>query len=297
MSLLLVFDALLRSGKMSEVARELGITQSAVSHAVGRMREVFRDPLFVRNGSGVTPTPRARQLGEPIREALAAVRLAVRIGHGFDPARAERAFAIAAPDSIIAQIAPDLLRALAEEAPRCRVSFVTLSRDGAEAALAEGTIDLGVGFFGDGGGEGVVTELYGETFQVVVRRGNGRVGERLDLATYCALDHVLVSLSGDANGAVDTALAGLGLTRRVALVLPQFIPAFTTIAKSDALLTAPSRVCRKLADLFDLRVLPPPLEVPGFRMSILRHRLSGDDPAVGWLFGKVRASLVPAGAP
>ncbi|ODN71323.1 LysR family transcriptional regulator [Methylobrevis pamukkalensis] len=297
MSLLIVFDALLRSGRMSEVAREQGLTQSAVSHAVGRMREIFRDPLFVRNGSGVTPTPRARQLAEPIREAISAVRLAVRIGHGFDPAGSQRNFVIAAVDSLIAQVAPGLLRTLSAFAPGCRVSFVTLGLEALQEALAGGAVDLAVGAFGDGVPDTSQTDLYPETFLVVVRRGNPRVGDTLDLDLYCTLDHVLVSLSGNADGKVDAALTRLGRRRRVALVMPQFIPAFTTIAKSDAIMTAPSRVCRKLADLFDLRIFDPPLDVPGFRISVLRHRLSNGDPAVDWLETQVRQAMLPTAVP
>ncbi|WP_099553289.1 LysR family transcriptional regulator [Hartmannibacter diazotrophicus] len=295
MSLLVVFEALMRSGKMSAVADDLGLTQSAVSHAVGRMREIFRDPLFLRNGSGVTPTPRARQLADPISEALASIRLAIQIGHGFDPATSRRNFAIAAVDSAMTELAPELLTILADEAPSCCVTFMTMPMEAAIEAIATGAIDLAIGAFSKTrtpDGRTVPTALYKESFLVMARRGHPRIGDTLDLGLYCALDHILVSFTGDRHGAVDQVLGTIGAVRRIAMVMPQFIPAFAAVAKSDAILTAPLRVCRKLGDYFDLVAYPPPIQLPDFQMQILRHNLSMGDPAINWLEAHVRRSLL-----
>lgn len=290
MTLLIVFDALMASGNMSAVARDLGLTQSAVSHAVGRLRQIFGDPLFVRRGAGVAPTPRSLELAEPIRDALAAVRRAVRIGQGFDPATSTRRFTISALDSLIAQVGAELLVTLTTLAPASRLVFRTLGRADAEAGVRDGEIDVAIGSFSPAAGRQML--LYPERFLVAARRANPLIGETLDLDRYCALGHVLVSPAADSIGAVDPVLQRLGRSRRIVAVMPQFMPAFAAVAGSDAIITAPSRVCCKLASFMDLRVMEPPLEVPGFDLTILTSPQAADDPAIAWLTGRLQAILM-----
>lgn len=291
LTLLIVFDALLQSGKMSTVGRDLGMTQSAVSHAVGRLRRIFDDPLFVRKGAGVVPTARARQLGGPIGEALAAVRGAVRLGRGFDLATTGRNFSVAALDSVIGAIAPPLIRAIGETAPRCRVLFRTLGRTETEAGVLAGTIDVAVGVFPAPPDPLTTTAVVHEDYLVTARRDHPRIGATLDLDTYCGLHHILVSPSGDARGSVDGVLERLGRQRRVIGVVPQFVSAFMVVATSDAVVTAPSKVALKLARAFGLATHPLPMPVPGFELAILRHRASLSDPAIDWLVGRIEDAL------
>src|SRR5882724_985154 len=135
MTLLMVFEMLLRKRNMSVVAAEIGLTQSAVSHAVGRLRSIFDDPLFVRKGAGVEPTARALLIGSPLAEALAEIRDMVQIGRRFDPATTARRFTVAAPDTVATALAPAILADLAREAPRCQIMFSTFSHDSAAAAI------------------------------------------------------------------------------------------------------------------------------------------------------------------
>src|ERR1700719_4051152 len=123
MTLLIVFEELLERRNMSAVAAQMGLTQSAVSHAVGRLRSVFDDPLFVRKGAGVQPTARAQLLGPPLAEALTGIRDAVQIGRHFDPGTATRQFTVAAPETVVAKIAQVILAELAQTAPHCQIMF------------------------------------------------------------------------------------------------------------------------------------------------------------------------------
>jgi DNA-binding transcriptional LysR family regulator len=294
MTLLVVFDGLMRLGKMSAVGVELGLTQSAVSHAVGRLREIFGDPLFVRRGSGVEPTVRARELHAPIGDALAAVRAAVRIGRGFDPATAARRFKVAAFDSVISAILSPLIETMTKAAPGCSVAFRTFGRADAERAVVDGVIDVAVGVFPSPPPATVAIKVGAETFKVVARKNHPGIVGPLDLDTYCSLDHVLVSPSGDARGTVDDVLDTIGRRRRVVAVMPQFLSALMAASKTDAIATAPARVCCKMGRLFDLAIHDPPVEIPGFEVSILTRRAAEGDPALAWFVDLVTAALTDA---
>ena len=294
LTLLIVFEKLLKTRSMSAVAVEMGLTQSAVSHAVGRLRSIFDDPLFLRKGAGVAPTARAMVLGAPLAEALAGVRTAAMIGRRFDPSTAARRFAVAAPDTIVATLAPAALAALGETAPRCQIAFRAFSHDSAMAAVAAGDADLAIGVFPDPPKETLGEAFAFETFRVVSRRDHPATAGTLDLDVYCALDHILVSHERDLRGMVDHVLAGLGRQRRVAAAMPQMMIAFAAASQSEALLTAPLSACRYAASLFPLAVYDPPMEIPGFTLTLLRHRDALADPAVAWLTGLVKSAFPAA---
>lgn len=291
LTLLIVFERLMKTRRMSAVAIEMGLTQSAVSHAVGRLRSVFDDPLFVRKGAGVEPTARAISLGLPLAEALAGIRDAALIGRRFDPASAARRFALAAPDTVVATLAQNALAALARAAPRCQILFRAFSHASAMAAVAAGDADLAIGVFPNPPRETIGAPVAFETFRVVARRDHPRIAGTLDLDTYCALDHMLISHDRDARGIVDDVLAGLGRRRRIAAVMPQMLIAFAAASRSEAILTAPLSACRYAASLFPLTLHDPPIEIPGFALTLLRHRNSLADPAVVWLATLVTEAL------
>jgi DNA-binding transcriptional LysR family regulator len=291
LTLLIVFEKLLKTRSMTAVADEMGLTQSAVSHAVGRLRSIFDDPLFVRNGAGVAPTARAVRLGAPLSEALATLRDAANIGRSFDPASAARRFAIAAPDTIVATLAETALAALANEAPRCQILFRVFSPESAMAAVADGEVDLAIGAFADPPREIVSVPLAHETFRVAARRDHPRLSGPLDLDAYCALDHLLVSHEAEPRGMVDAILAGLGRRRRVAAVMPQLLLAFAAASQSEAIVTAPVSACRYAASLFPLALHAPPIEIPGLALTLLRHREGMADPALAWLAGLATEAL------
>ena len=295
MTLLIVFEKLLERRNMSAVAAQMGLTQSAVSHAVGRLRSVFDDPLFVRKGAGVQPTARAQRLGPVLADALAGIRDAVQTGRRFDPATAARRFAIAAPDTVVATLASTVLAALATAAPGCQIAFRAFSHESAAAAVAAGDVDLAVGVFPDPPKEAIGKPVSYETYRVVSRRDHPGIVGALDLDGYCALDHLLVSHDRDARGAVDTALGGLGRRRRIAATMPQMLLAFAAVSQSSAILTAPLSACRYAASLFPLVLHKPPIDIPGFELTLLRHRDGLADPAILWLTELVTRALAAHG--
>src|SRR5215510_3919067 len=145
LTLLLVFDGALRHRKLSAVARQLGLTQPAISHALGRLRDILNDPLFVRRANGVEPTPRALALGQPVAQAIAILRDTLQQGRQFDSATAVREFRVAALDFAISLLIPDFLARFSTEAPGCRVVFRSIGREAGHAALKAGQLDLVIG--------------------------------------------------------------------------------------------------------------------------------------------------------
>jgi DNA-binding transcriptional LysR family regulator len=282
-TLLIVFEMLLKKRNMSAVAAEMGLTQSAVSHAVGRLRSVFDDPLFVRKGAGVEPTARALLLGPALAQALTGIRDAVQIGRRFDPGTSARHFAVAAPDTVVAKLAQVVLAELAQSAPHCQIMFRTFSHESAAAAVVAGDVDLALGVFLDAPKKTVSKPVAHETFRVATRRHHPRITGTLDLDTYCLLDHLLVSHDRDARGTIDMVLDGLDRCRRIAAIMPHMLLAFAAASQSEAIITAPFSACLYAASLFPLTLYEPPLPIPGFELTLLRHRDGLADPAITWL--------------
>ena len=178
---LVVFEKLLARQNMSIVAKEVGLTQSAISHAIARLRSVFDDQLFVRSGVGVKPTPRALQLAKPLTDSLEAIRNAMQIGGEFDPDTAARHFVVAGPDTLVAALAPSILATFVKAAPHCTVAFRSLGNRENALALVEGEVDLAFGLFVETPQEAAVVWARRETYAVAARRNHPCINGKIDL--------------------------------------------------------------------------------------------------------------------
>jgi DNA-binding transcriptional LysR family regulator len=290
LTLLLVFLGLLRHRKAAVVADELGLTQSAISQALKRLREVFGDPLFLRRPHGMEPTATALALEAPVAQAVEALRGALGVARRFDPGSAEGLVRIAALDAEQAVLIPALAAGLRGAAPGLRLTVLPLGRGEAVAALAEGRADLALGFLWDAPEWVSGERLYEEGFLVAGRPEALPRAPEVGLDAYCAADHVLISPGGDLQGIVDRQLEDLGRTRRVVLGLPAFLPALAAVAASGALVTLPARVARDFAPCFGLVTAEPPLEIRRFPVSVFWHRRNDGDPRTMWLREQIRAS-------
>ncbi|MBV8633707.1 MAG: LysR family transcriptional regulator [Burkholderiaceae bacterium] len=287
-SLLLIFDELVRHGRTTVVADRLGLGQSTVSHALTRLRELFGDPLFIRRPDGLTPTRRALELAPKVRDLMRLTQEVVGPTAEFDPAASNRGFRLAANDLVSALIGPPLLETLAAEAPSTRLITRFAVGQAACDALRKDEIDLAIGRFYKIPEEFETETLLQESFSVIVRNGHPRVGESLDLASFLDVEHLLVSFSGRLTGMVDEALAKQGLKRRVRSSVPMFLTAFASVAGSDLMATVPARLAQRYAPNFGLRVLPPPLVIESFPITLVRHPATRSDPGLAWLVGRVR---------
>jgi DNA-binding transcriptional LysR family regulator len=283
LTLLLVFLGLLRHRKARGVAVELGLTQSAISQALKRLRDVFGDELFLRRPHGMEPTATALALEAPVATAVDALRSALGVARAFEPETATGLLRVAALDAEQAVLIPPLARRLRALAPGITLSVLPLGRAAAVEALAEGRADLALGYIWQVPEAISGERLYDEAFLVAGRPEALPQAPRIDLDAYCRADHVLVSPGGDLRGVVDGQLAAMGRSRRVILGLPAFLPALAAAAATGALLTLPARVARAFAGGFGLVTAEPPLPVRSFPVSVFWHRRNDADPRTGWL--------------
>lgn len=283
LALLLVFLGLIRHRKAASVALELGLTQSAISQALRRLRDVFGDDLFLRRPHGMEPTATALALEAPIAEAVTALRGALGATRSFDPATASGVVRVAALHAEQAVLIPTFVARLRTLAPNLALSILPTGRSEAVQALKDDRADLALGFFRDIPDTCSDHLLYNETYLVAGRPDILPKAPDISLDAYCANDHLLTAPGGGNRGIVDDHLAKIGRKRRVLLSFPAFLPALAATAESGTLLTLPSRVASRFAQKFGLVTAAPPLELPSFPVSVLWHRRNETDPKTQWL--------------
>ncbi|MBL9046320.1 MAG: LysR family transcriptional regulator [Tabrizicola sp.] len=283
LTLLLVFLGLLRHRKALDVAAELGLTQSAISQCLQRLRDVFRDPLFLRRPHGMEPTAIALALERPVSLAVGALRNALGQARSFDPVTASGVVKVAAIDSQQAELIPALAACLRSRAPGLTLSVLPLGRAAAVEALIDGRISLFFGLLPDLPDTIRCRPLYRETYLVAGRREALPDAPQISLDAYCAADHVLVSPGGDLTGIMDAELARQGRRRRILLGLPAFLPALAAAQTSGALVTLPSRIAERFAAGFGLVTARTPVDLRPFEVTAYWHRRNDSDPQVQWL--------------
>jgi LysR family transcriptional regulator, mexEF-oprN operon transcriptional activator len=289
LNLLLVFSALMRERSVSRAASRLYLGPSAVSMALARLREVTGDPLFVRAGAGMEPTPRALQLWSELAPALTTVAEAVRGQGPFDPASASRTIRFAAPDDLEFMLLPRLLAVLAAEAPGITLVVRPADFRTLLGRLDDGDAELALSASPSSGIERRhrIQPLHRETFSVLYdARQLGRTGP-LDLDTYLGVPHLLLSITGDLHGMIDQRLADLGRARRVMAALTHFPTMPFILRQCAALVNVPTTAAHHFALTYDLEISPPPLASPGFEVSLAWHTRSDADPAHIWFRGLV----------
>ena len=294
LNLVVALDALLTEGNVTRAATRVGITQSAMSHALRQLREQLGDALLIRGRGGMIRTPRAEQLAAPLHRGLLEVQRALRNESVFEPRTSARRFTIASGDYFAAAFLTALLELFDNEAPQVDLTIRPLVIPQAEAQLESGEVDLIIAAFPDPSPALRQQKLFTEDFVCVVRRDNPRVKRELDLETYLSLPHVLVSPRGEGAGTVDLALERLGRSRRIGLRLPYFLTAVLSLVRSNHVLTAPRRLAELFIDHLPLRLLPPPVPLRPFDVLQVWHERFDDEPAHRWLRGVVaRVAAAP----
>jgi DNA-binding transcriptional LysR family regulator len=287
MTQLLVFSGLMRHRKLTLVAADIGLTQSAISHILKRLRDSFEDELFLRRPAGIEPTARAIALEPIVNEILALSSCALQLDKAFDPKKETRTIRIAGPDFEMALYSPLIIDLFTRQAPGLRLSFTSQTRDVALESLTAGQIDIAIGFFWKLPEHFDREKLYSETYQIVMRQGHPLADRDMDIATYCAAQHLLVSVRGDLEGIVDTTLGGLGKVRSVKASVGQFFPALTTVSMSDLICTIPTRLARRYREQFGLITKDVPFAIRPFSVSAVWHRRSTSDLVLAWVRGQM----------
>ncbi len=244
LNLLVALDALLAEGSVAGAARRLGLSASAMSRTLARLRAATGDPLLVRAGRAMVPTPHAQAIRERTRGALHDAQAVLRpAGADLDLAGLQRTLTIRANDGFVEAFGAQLIAAIAADAPQVMLRFAA-KPEKSSAPLREGTADLEIGVLGEMGPEVRVQALFRDRFVGVVRHGHPLCGEiaagRLDAARYVAFGHVVASRKRDPHGPVDDALAALGLARTIAAAVPSFPAALAVARHSDLIALVPA---------------------------------------------------------
>jgi len=291
LNLLVAFEALLDERSVTRAAERVGLSQPAMSRALGRLRALFGDRLFVRTTAGLAATPRAEAAAVPLRALLAEVRRLVQ-PPDFDPAAMRGTVRLAMVDYQSVLLLPRLLARLERDAPGLDVQVVAMGPD-LHARLESGDVDLSIGVF-DRAEAGLYRQtLYRDGFACLVRAGHPCLHGPLGVERFAALRHAFLTTTGEGRGGmVDGALQRLGLSRRITLFTPHFLAAPLMVAESDLILTLPRMLAQRLQRMAPVVVLEPPVDLPVFTVSQLWHERRHGDPAHAWL----RAALASAAA-
>lgn len=284
LNLLVLFEAVLEEQHVARAAARLHVSPSAVSHGLGRLRELMQDPLFLRQPKGVVPTERARQLAAPVADVLDRARQVISRAEKFDPRHSVRRFVIGAPDAVTAVLLPPVLNALRREAPGIDLAVRNLVGQ-FEAALVEldqRTLDVAMLPLRDIPARFASRVLYDEDF-VLVRRVGHPSGGKFTLAKYAAAAHVMVSVSGDPHGPVDKLLAERGLSRRVMLTVPNFLHALAVVAESDLVAALPRRFATRHVDRYRVEISEPPIPLMASAIRAIAPQVATADAGLAWL--------------
>jgi DNA-binding transcriptional LysR family regulator len=280
LNLLIALNVLMEERNVTRAADRLDLTQSAASRMLGRLRATFDDPLFVRTSRGLTPTKRALDLAGPLQEYLAGLEKLLLERGDFDAATARRRFRIAAIDYVQAVLLAPLVAKLQHQAPQIDFEIRQPSTE-SERDLDAGVLDFLL-MPQQRSGPGVVwTPLYHDTYTCLV--WNRHSVERLTLTRFAAMEHVLVAPRERAGGIVDLVLEKNGLARRVAVQASTFLIVPYLLTGTTRIATVPERIAAELVRKHPLRILKPPVEIPGFTMCQGWHEIHRNDPGHRWL--------------
>lgn len=301
LNLLVLFEIVLHERHVGRAAARLNLSPSAVSHGLGRLRRLLNDPLFLRTPKGVVPTARAADLATAVADVLARARRVLSTAQPFAAASSTRRFTIGAPDGISAVLLPPLLEQLRMNAPGVDVAVRQLLPTQGEAVpqrawratfadLEERAMDIAVIPAGDVPERFLARLLYEEDFVVAMRAGHP-FAARLTLDRYCGLQHLVVSLTGDAHGFVDRHLARRGRSRRIALTVPHFMFALAVLAETDLVSALPRRFVALHGPRFGVVAVEPPLPLERFRLNAVAPRVALMDMGLAWLFDLLVSAL------
>ncbi|HUL05260.1 MAG TPA: LysR family transcriptional regulator [Candidatus Acidoferrum sp.] len=286
LNLLVTLDVLLAEGSVARAARRLQLSPSAMSRALARLRAATGDPLLVRAGRGLVPTPRALALRERVGRLVQDGEAVLRPAETLDLKRLVRTFTLRTSDGFVENFGPALIARLGKEAPGVRLRFVQ-KPDKDSTPLRDGTIDLDTGVVGGTAGPEVRAQaLFRDRFIGVVRRGHALCRGQITPSRYAAGRHILVSRRGLDKGPIDEALAPLGLEREIVTTVGGFSAALALARSSDLIASVPERHTGNLRAGMHSFLLP--VSVPEITISLLWHPRLDADPAHRWLRGCVR---------
>jgi len=285
LNLLIVFDAVMQERSVTRAGSRIGLSQPAMSHALGRLRHMLKDDLFIRTPEGMVPTPRAELLAQPLRNALSEMQLALEPA-AFVPASSDRRFVLSLNNYAAVVIASPLVAAVSAAAPSVRLDLRPGGTLDVVEQLDRGDLDLTLGSMSNAGERFAAATLLEDSFVTVMRRGHPATRRKLSAAAFASLSHLEISSTREDTGFADHWLAERGLTRRVALRAP-YLSAASILVQSDLVATLSERIAREFVRHHPLQLCPPPFKSPTVVTTMLWHRRLDRHPAHRWLRGVI----------
>lgn len=288
LNLLVVFEALVREGSVTRAGESLGLSQPAVSAALGRLRDIFDDRLFIRSNRGMVPTQRAQELIEPVGKALLIIHDILQKRSQFDPASSLRRFNILMMDVGEVEFLPKLLQHVTGMGSGICISTTPPARVNGEnpiAAFETGEVDLALGYwpqFSERRGF-QRQRLFTDSFVCMVRSDHPEIGNDMTIEQFASVSHLVIMTHGNTDGVIEQTLSQQGLTRNIVARVPHFLAVPAIIMNSDLLVTVPERLATDYSKSHPFRLVTPPFSIPTFDVSQYWHRRFGQDPGLKWL--------------
>lgn len=282
LNLLVIFDVIMTEQSITRAAEQLSMTQPAVSNSVAKMRAIWKDELFVKDGRNIQPTTYAKNLWAQVKDPLLDINQAVK-PDGFDHKTAKRTFRIAVSGLVVDLLWLDMRLLFEQQAPGINLHAVPYTIVDSQKMLEGAEVDLVIGANSSVQDNILSSHLYDTEYLCVMRHGHALARSDFSAQAYADADHLLVSLSGDTNGPVDKALHQLGKTRRVALTVNHFASAIPIIIESQLVATLPTSAIYRYGISDKLTLLRPPLNIQGNAISMLWHKRQHNDGGLKWL--------------
>ncbi len=278
-----LIEALVRNGNLSQAAEEIGLTQSAASHALARLRLELQDPIFIRTAEGMRPTPYGQRVAASIRDALQLLRDGLDKHPEFVARTSRRTFNLIMSDVSQMLYLPRLLARLSAEAPNVTLRVRPVPSKAPHLILESGEVDLAVGAFTKFMAGCRQKRLYRERYVCVVRNDHPQFKQGMSAKAFCSVPQAVVDPRGYVHEQLDRWLVQHKVPRSAKLYVPYFLPLPLIIAHSDLLVVMASRVAQTYAEMLPLKIMPPPIKLPTYDPKLFWHERFHRDPANRWL--------------
>lgn len=283
LNLLAVFQEVYRERQILAAAKRLGLTQSAVSNALARLRRTFGDELFVRTAHGMQPTPFAEQVAGPLGVAMAQVTLALNQRSQFDPATSDRRFVLAMTDVGEVHFMPTLVARCRAVAPRVQLSSVRAGTVALKEELESGRVDLAIGPF-DGISEALYQRmLFRQPYVSMFRSSHPLAKGKVTLERFVQAEHLLVDATDSPYDRINQLLEQAGIGKGSRFRVPHFTAVPYIVSENDLVVTVPQKLAMRAAKPFGLKWIEPPLALPQLQTNLFWHRRFNEDPGGQWL--------------
>lgn len=268
---------------LTRAGERAGLTQSAVSHTLKKLRHSFNDSLVIRQGNKLVLTPRAEALQTPLSRWLNEFERHILRQEQFEPSSSNHTFYIATSDLVEQVLAPALIKHLGQVAPNIELIFCKLDKLLLASQIDSGEVDFCISVMESNHPSLMVTTLYRDDFVSATKSGHPFLRSKADVEGFCHYPHILAGTGKDTRGMLDDALEELGLSRKVQFKVANFSSAPYILESSDGILTAPRKFMRAISDKFDISIFETPVTLPGYAMKLYWNIKNKDDPANRWL--------------